>query len=139
MDITFTTPALLFPAVTFLLIAYTNRFLALGSRIRNLHDRYRAHPDDVLLGQIKSLRRRVVLIRNMQACGVAALFCCVVCMLLLFWGGQLAGKIFFVISLLLILASLAISFREILLSVEALNLELSSMESKGKPGREKEL
>lgn len=132
MDISFTTPALIFPAVTFLLIAYTNRFLALGSRIRNLHDRYRVNPDDVLLGQIKSLRHRVVLIRNMQACGVAGLFCCVICMLLLFSGWQLAGKIFFVISLLLVLASLAISFREILLSVEALTLELSSMENKGK-------
>lgn len=139
MDITFTTPALLFPAVTFLLIAYTNRFLALGSRIRNLHDRYRANPDDVLLGQIKSLRHRVVLIRNMQACGVAGLFCCVVSMLLLFSGGQLAGKIFFAISLFLILSSLAISFREILLSVEALNLELSSMESKGRTGDQGDL
>ncbi|MBU0664461.1 MAG: DUF2721 domain-containing protein [Proteobacteria bacterium] len=139
MDITFTTPALLFPAVTFLLIAYTNRFLALGSRIRNLHDRYRENPDEVLLGQIKSMRRRVMLIRNMQACGVAGLFCCVICMLLLFSGLQLAGKILFVISLCLMLASLAISFREILLSVEALNIELHSMESKGKAGRKSDL
>jgi hypothetical protein len=136
MDITFTTPALLFPAVTFLLIAYTNRFLALGSRIRNLHDRYQANPDIILLSQIKSLRRRVMLIRNMQACGVAGLFCCVVCMLFLFWGYQFAGKILFAISLFLLLASLGISFREILLSVEALNLELSSMESKGRPDNE---
>ncbi len=130
MDITLTTPALLFPAVTFLLIAYTNRFLALGSRIRNLHDRYRAHPDDILFSQIKSLRHRVMLIRNMQACGVAGLFCCVVCMFLLFLGWQLAGKICFGVSLCLLLASLGISLREIVLSVEALNLELSSMEKK---------
>ena len=132
MDITLTTPALVFPAVTFLLIAYTNRFLALGARIRNLHDRYRVTPDDVLWGQIKIMRRRVVLIRNMQACGVAGLFGCVVCMLFLFASWQVAGKIVFVASLLLLLASLAISFREILLSVEALNLELSSMEKEGK-------
>jgi hypothetical protein len=132
MDITLTTPALVFPAVTFLLIAYTNRFLALGARIRNLHDRYRVNPDDVLRGQIKIMRRRVLLIRNMQACGVAGLFGCVVCMLLLFASWQVVGKIVFVVSLLLLLASLAISFREILLSVEALNLELSSMEKDGK-------
>ena len=130
MDISFTTPALLFPAVTFLLIAYTNRFLAIGSRIRNLHDRYRANADGVLLGQIKSLRHRLILIRNMQACGVAGLFFCVICMLLLFSGWQLAGKIIFVLSLLLVLASLGISFREILLSVEALNMELMFMETK---------
>jgi hypothetical protein len=139
MDITFTTPALLFPAVTFLLIAYTNRFLALGSRIRNLHDRYQTNPDAILFSQIKSLRRRVILIRNMQACGVAGLFCCVVCMLLLFLGWQVAGKILFAISLFLLLASLGISFREILLSVEALNLELHSMESKRRSGTEDNL
>lgn len=139
MDISFTTPALLFPAVTFLLIAYTNRFLAIGSRIRNLHDRYRANADTVLLGQIKSLRHRVILIRNMQACGVAGLFFCVICMLLLFSGWQLAGKIIFVLSLLLVLASLGISFREILLSVEALNMELMFMETKEITGKRQKL
>lgn len=132
VDIAITTPALLFPAVTFLLIAYTNRFLALGSRIRNLYDRYRSNPDEVLLDQIRSMRRRVVLIRNMQACGVAGLFSCVVCMFFLFAGLQVAGKFFFGSSLLLILASLGISFREILLSVEALNIELRHMECGGK-------
>jgi hypothetical protein len=139
MDITFTTPALLFPAVTFLLIAYTNRFLALGSRIRNLHDRYQATPDAILLSQIRSMRRRVMLIRNMQACGVAGLFSCVGCMLFLFLGWQFAGKVLFTLSLFLLLASLGISFREILLSVEALNFELCSMESKGKLGKEDNL
>lgn len=139
MDISFTTPALLFPAVTFLLIAYTNRFLAIGSRIRNLHDRYRANADEVLLGQIKSLRHRVILIRNMQACGVAGLFFCVICMLLVFSGWQLAGKIIFVLSLILVLASLGISFREILLSVEALNMELMFMETKEITGNRQKL
>lgn len=137
VDITITTPALLFPAVTFLLIAYTNRFLALGSRIRNLYDRYRSNPDDVLLDQIRSLRHRVYLIRNMQACGVAGLFSCVVCMFFLFAGCQLAGRLSFACSLLLLMASLGISLREILLSVEALNLELRYMESGGRaPGAE---
>lgn len=128
MDINLTTPALLFPAVTFLLVAYTNRFLALGSRIRQLHDRYLKDPNDVLLFQIKSLRRRVLLIRNMQFFGVGGLFLCVFCMFLLFAGSELAGKITFAISLIMLLISLAISLREILLSVEALNMELSNME-----------
>jgi ABC-type multidrug transport system permease subunit len=128
MDITLTTPALLFPAVTFLLVAYTNRFLALGSRIRNLHDRYRENPDEILSSQIKSLRRRVVLIRNMQACAVFGLFLCVFCMVVLFAGWVTLGNLIFGASLFLFLASLAISFREILLSVEALNLELKDME-----------
>ncbi len=132
MDISLTTPALLFPAVTFLLVAYTNRFLALGSRIRQLHDRYRNNPNDVLLSQIESLRRRVVLIRNMQLFGVGGLFLCVFCMFLLFAGRMLAGKIIFAASLLMLLISLGISLREILLSVEALNMELSDMEKEKK-------
>lgn len=125
-----TTPALLFPAVTFLLVAYTNRFLAIGSRIRNLHDRYLTTPDDILLNQIMSLRRRVVLIKNMQFFGVAGLFLCVFCMFLLYAGWNVAGNIIFATSLIFLLISLAISLREIQLSVDALNLELSDMERK---------
>ncbi len=128
MEITITTPALLFPAVTFLLVAYTNRFLALGSRIRNLHDRYHDQPDEILLAQIASLRRRVVLIRNMQACGVGGLFLCVFCILVLFAGWIQLGQVIFAASLFLFLASLGISLREIFLSMEALNLELRNME-----------
>ena len=130
MDISLTTPALLFPAVTFLLVAYTNRFLAIGSRIRNLHDKYLTKSDEVVLSQILSLRRRVVLIKNMQACGVGGLFLCVLCMFVLFAGLNVLGNILFGLSLLFILASLGISLREIQLSVDALNLELSDIERK---------
>ncbi len=127
MDITITTPALLFPAVTFLLVAYTSRFLAIGSRIRSLHERYLTSSDETIFKQIVSLKRRVVLIRNMQACGVGGLFLCVFSMFVLFVGWTMVGKILFVGSLCLILASLAISLFEIFLSVDALNLELSDL------------
>ena len=40
MEISFNTPALLFPAISLIMLAYTNRFLALSSRVRNLHDKY---------------------------------------------------------------------------------------------------
>lgn len=130
MDITLTTPALLFPAVTFLLVAYTNRFLAIGSRIRNLNEKYKSTEEDVLLHQIISLRRRVILIKYMQAFGVAGLFFCVLCMFVLFAGGVLIGKIVFGISLVFILTSLGISLKEIGLSVDALNLELIDLERK---------
>jgi hypothetical protein len=127
MEITLTTPALLFPAVSLLLVAYTNRFLSLGSRIRSLHDKYKTNPDEVLSGQIVILKKRVVLIRNMQACGVGSLFLCVLCMFLLFGGKLFLGKIIFAGSLVLMLCSLGISLQEILISMEALNLELSDM------------
>jgi len=129
MEITLTTPALLFPAVSLLLVAYTNRFLALGSRIRNLHAQYRSTPDSILEGQIVILKKRVVLIRNMQFLGVGSLFLCVLCMFMLFSGKLMLGKILFAVSLVFMLGSLGISLQEILISMQALNLELSDMES----------
>lgn len=131
MEITLTTPALLFPAVSLLLVAYTNRFLALGSRIRSLHAQYRTAPDAILEGQIAILKKRVVLIRNMQFLGVGSLFMCVLCMFLLFGGNLLLGKTLFGLSLLLMLGSLGISLQEILISLQALNLELRDMEKEG--------
>ncbi len=130
MEITLTTPALLFPAVSLLLVAYTNRFVALGSRVRALHSLYKQKPDDVLAGQITNLKRRLILIRNMQGCGVASLFCCVVCMFALFWGFILVGKIIFGLGLMLMMVSLGISMQEITISTDALNLELSAMQGK---------
>ena len=132
MDITLTTPALLFPAISLLLLAYSNRFLAIASRIRDLHGRYRGSSDELLLAQIESLRGRVVLIRNMQACGILSLFLCVLCMFLLFAGQLAAGKWIFALSLVLMMLSLAISLREIQISVRALNLELHDIEGYGR-------
>lgn len=129
VEITLTTPALLFPAISLLMVAYTNRFLALGSRIRNLHAQYKQNPDELLGVQIESLRKRVILIRNMQALGVAGLFACVLCMLTLFAGQIILGKVIFASGLLLIMGSLFLSFKEILMSVEALTYALGDMQT----------
>jgi len=128
MEITLTTPALLFPAISLLLVAYTNRFNTIGGRIRTLHSLYKDNQDDILVGQIESLRKRVYLIRNMQAFGVASLFSCVLCLFVLFAGKILIGKIIFGLSLILMMISLGLSFQEILISVQALKLELSDMQ-----------
>ncbi len=128
MDINLTTPALLFPAISLLLLAYTNRFLALATLIRTLHTKYKEDPHDVILGQIKNLRKRVILIRNMQAFGVLSLLLCVVCMFLLFANEQIAGRYTFGVSLILLIISLALSVYEIQISVKALKLQLSDME-----------
>ena len=128
MDITLTTPSLLFPTISLLLLAFSNRFLAIASRIRDLHGRYKGGSDELLLAQIENLRERVVLIRNMQAVGIASLFFCVLCMFLLFAGQLPAGKWVFALSLVLMMVSLALSLREIQISVRALNLELQDIE-----------
>ena len=128
MEITLGTPALLFPAITLLMLAYTNRFLGLAALIRNLHHRWTQNRDAVLIAQIQNLRRRLGLIRRMQALGVLSLLVCVVCMFVLFTGHQTAGKVLFGISLLLLLASLVQSLLEIHISTEALKIELARVE-----------
>jgi hypothetical protein len=128
MDINLTTPALLFPAISLLLLAFTNRFLALANLIRQLHASYKSDPDEILLGQIANLRYRINLIRDMQAFGVSSLLLCVVCMFVLFAGWIHAGNVIFALSLVLMAISLAISIREIQISVGALDLQLKDLE-----------
>ena len=128
MEITVTTPALLFPAISLLLLAYTNRFLTLANLIRDLHARYKASHEPVILPQIANLRYRIVLIRDMQAFGVASLLMCTLCMFVLFAGLLVVGEIIFGISLILMMVSLGLSFREIQLSIGALELRLRDLE-----------
>lgn len=128
MEINVTTPALLFPAISLLLLAYTNRFLTLANLIRDLHARYKKEKDELIPGQIANLRYRVNLIRDMQAFGVLSLLLCVVCMFTLFAGWELVGRSIFGISLILMMISLWLSFREIQVSVGALNLRLHDLE-----------
>lgn len=128
MEITINTPALLFPAISLLLLAYTNRFLALSALIRSLHSQYRLEPQEHLLEQMRSLRYRVIIIRNMQALGTSSILGCVLCMFVLFEGWQIIGKFIFGASLLLLISSLILSVHEIQISVNALNLQLSDME-----------
>lgn len=130
VEINLSTPALLFPAVSLLLLAYTNRFVTLANLIRSLHEKYKSDPNAILMGQIKNLRYRVELIKHMQAAGISSLFFCVLCMFALFFGWIAVGKAIFAFSLLLMLASLGLSLVEIWISVRALNLHISDLESR---------
>lgn len=129
MELTLSTPALLFPAISLLLLAYTNRFLALAALMRDLYQRYKQQPDHRIKGQLTNLRYRIIIIRNMQVCGVGSFFGCVVCMILLFSGYTLAGKWVFGGSLILLLVSLALSLREIQVSIDALTLQISDLDT----------
>jgi hypothetical protein len=128
MELNLTTPALLFPAISLLLLAYTNRFLTLASLIRELHRSYKNNPEEIIIAQLANLRYRVKLIRNMQIYGVSCFFGCVLCMLLLFAGQVILAKYIFGVSLLLLMISLALSLREVQTSVDALNVRLSDLE-----------
>lgn len=128
MEITLTTPALLFPAISLLLLAYTNRFLAIASIIRQLHKMYMENPKSVLKGQLHNLRLRLFLIRTMQFFGVGSLFLCVLAMFFIYMKVDNWGSGIFGVSLVCLLISLFISLREIQLSTKALEIELSDME-----------
>ncbi len=125
---TLTTPALLFSAISLILLAYTNRFVAYTAVVRNLYEQYKMNPGTVLKGQIYNLRKRLYLIRTMQILGVSSLFLCVITMFLIFVGQTLVAAYIFGAALLLLCASLAISIWEIQISVRALELHLSNME-----------
>ncbi len=121
---TLTTPALLFPALSLLLLAYTNRFLTLAGLIRNLHKEKNHKTDERIRGQIANLRKRIGLIRDMQFWGISSLLFCVVSMFCLFLNWVMIGEIVFAISLVAMMISLAFSIYEIRISVKALNIEL---------------
>lgn len=127
-QITLTTPALLFSAISLILLAYTNRFLSYASLIRGLHEKFKENPNDLLLGQIANIRKRLYLTRNMQILGVASLFLCVVTMFLIFVGFQVIAIWVFGAGLIAMIASLGVSIYEIRISVKALDLHLSDME-----------
>ena len=128
MELTLSTPALLFPAISLLLLAYTNRFLTLAALMRDLYARYRAEPNPRIKGQLYNLRYRIGIIRNMQVFGVASFFGCVLSMFMLFAGLAELGKWIFGGSLLLLLASLALSLREIQVSIDALTLQIADLD-----------
>ena len=125
---TITTPALLFPAISLLLLAYTSRFVALANVIRSLHARYRDGKDDRDLAQIKSLRRRVKLIQHMQEAGVVSFFFCTLSMGALLVGFSWLGIVLFGLSLVLLSLSLLLSVFEIHQSIHALDIRLSDLE-----------
>jgi len=128
LDLSITTPALLFSAVSLILLAYTNRFMGYAQIIRNLYAEFQKNRDYILVDQIKNLRKRLYLIRSMQIFGVSSLFLSMASMLLLYFDLNIAGAYAFALSLIAMIISLAISMWEIQISVKALDMHLKGME-----------
>lgn len=127
-QLTLTTPALLFSAVSLILLAYTNRFLAYAAVVRGLHATFKENPNRLLLGQIQNLRKRLRLTQTMQVLGISSLLLCVICMFLIYVHFSELAEITFAVALILLILSLTLSIREIQISVKALDLQLSDME-----------
>lgn len=120
-----TTPALLFPAISLLMLAYTNRFIVLANLARELYAEYKKDGDARIAKQIENLQIRNGLIKNMQICGALSFFSCVTCMFLLFAGSSSLANWAFALALFLLLASLTLMVWELHLSIDALNIHLS--------------
>ncbi len=129
-NMTLTTPALLFPAISLLLLAYTNRFLTLAQVIRQLHPGKSGPVTELALRQLGGLKRRIGLIKLMQGFGVMSFLLCALSMFALFIELQMAGKVLFGLSLLALAVSLLVSLWEVLVSTEALNIVLGDMENR---------
>ena len=128
MDLT--TPAILFPAISLVLLAYGNRFLALAQIIRQLH----ASPDrkaEVIRRQIPGQKRRIMLIKYMQGFGVLGFLLCALSMFALFVHETLLGKILFGTSLAALVLSLLLSLAEVLISTNALSVVVEDLEKDG--------
>ncbi len=125
-----TTPALLFPAISLLLLAYTNRFLVLAQLIRQLNSREADTLRPMVKQQISNLRQRIKLIRTMQFYGVTSFLLCTAAMFAVFTHFNLLGTALFGLSLLCLLYSLIVSLYEIYISCDAIEIELNTIENK---------
>lgn len=124
MNLSITDPAFLFPGISLLFLAYTNRYLALANIIRTLNTYVHETHDANRERQIRSLHIRIQLIKYMQAAGVVAFISCVLTMLSLLWGKQTLAELLFVASLITMILSLLLSLTEVLKSGQSLKIEL---------------
>ena len=128
LEIGINTPALLFSTVSLLYIGYTNRFMSIASLVRGLKDKFLETHDADLLKQISNLRQRIILIRNMQLLGIAALITSVFSIVAIYLKHQNTGELLFFVSLILLIFSMLAAVKEIFISVDALTIELSAIE-----------
>lgn len=131
-ELTLTTPSILFSAISLVMLAYTNRFLAYAQVIRNLKDQHDRNPTPITQRQLDNLRKRLYLSRSMQVFGVGSLFLCVVCTFLIYIGLQLAAIWVFGIAILLLIISLGISLQELMISVRSLEFHLDRLDDQNK-------
>ncbi len=127
-ELTLTTPALLFSAISLIMLAYTNRFLAYAAVIRNLHDIYLERKEESLIRQIKNLKLRLNLTRWMQIFGISSLLFCVLTMFLIYVHKHNMAVWIFGFALILLIISLALLIKEIQISAQALQYHIADIE-----------
>lgn len=115
------TPTLLFPALSLLILAYTNRFLGITTVIRKLHEDLSKDIErsSFYMGQINSLRIRVQMIINAQRFGIFSLMLCVISMFSILINKN-TSIVFFFLALTSLFISLIFIGKELNVSQNAL-------------------
>lgn len=131
-ELTLTTPALLFSAISLIMLAFTNRFLAYASLVRSLAAEYQEKKDSIYIAQIKNLQLRLQLTRAMQVSGIASLLTCVITMFLLYIQVQDIAEYLFAFALALLMISLILLLWEIQISHKSLKYHLKNLEQNSK-------
>ena len=123
MNLTVGTPALLFPAIALLLLAYTNRYHFIVTLIRELIERCEGEGqcDISTVDECRLLKKRILLVRRMQQLLVMSLIICVFCIVTIALGFEFVGNGLFIFSIITFVSSLLISLKEVTISVQAIN------------------
>jgi len=129
MEFTISTPAILFSAISLLMLAYTNRFLALAALVRQFIQKFAEEKDKHILEQIHNFKKRLTIIKYTQLFGVVSFLLCVISMFSIFMHMIIAAEIIFALSLIALFISLLLSLQEVLLSIGALNIEMRKIEN----------
>lgn len=128
MELTLSIPALLFPAISLTMLAYNARYLAIAALIRQLHQKYQETGSKSVGLQVQQLRKRLTIIKNMQATAIFSFLLAVITMSLIYVELRFWANLIFGISLFSLMVSLVLSLIEVQLSTKALSIQLEDME-----------
>ncbi len=128
MVLSLSIPALLFPAISLTMLAYNARYLAIAALIRQLHQKYQETESKSIGLQVQQLRKRLSIIKNMQATAIFSFLLAVITMFLIYVELGFWANLVFVVSLLVLMVSLVLSFIEVQLSTKALSIQLKHIE-----------
>lgn len=128
MELTLGIPALLFPAISLTMLAYNARYLAIAALIRQLHQKYQETSSESIGLQVQKLRKRLTIIKNMQATAIFSFLLAVITMTLIYVELSFWANLIFGISLFALMVSLVLSLIEVQLSTKALEIQLKDME-----------
>lgn len=131
-ELTLTTPSIMFSAISLIMLAYTNRFMAYAQLVRNLKDEFSQTHTKIAEKQLYNLTKRLYLVRSMQIFGVLSLLLCVLCTLFIYVNMHISAVVTFSTALILLAISLAISIKELLISVKALEYHLDDLKNNTK-------